>query len=347
MGAISIENVLKQYDRRYYNLKVKESVASTFVQNVNYYIKVVNAAVEKRESEEHIKNLTNQFLKTSLYSGSRYEINTDKRIDSVIKVDGCIQAMIETKKPNNRAEMVSENDINVKALHEIIFYYMVQTRDVTRAKVRRKSEVEIRRLIITDGLIWVLIDANEIEKVVDGYLEKHFYKYQNRQLIYSNNTDKFYADIKQYLTAIDINSTLPYVFFNIRDYAHPRKIAYLYKILYKTYLLKESTKEDDSIHVLNNRFYQELLYLMGLKEKAGKSSKTIEIDHTLKNTLADQVYNVLKYDKEYSEIQCIEETFELVIIWMNRLLFSPFVLPDPFSTRSRRKAPCPRARWPA
>ena len=29
----------------------------------------------------------------------------------------------------------------------------------------------------------------------------------------------------------------------------------------------------------------------------------------------------MKNDKEYDEISCIEKTFELVIIWMNRLLF--------------------------
>lgn len=60
---------------------------------------------------------------------------------------------------------------------------------------------------------------------------------------------------------------------------------------------------------------------MGLKEKSGKSNKTIEIDHTISNSLANQVYSILKNDKEYDEISCIEKTFELVIIWMNRLLF--------------------------
>lgn len=59
---------------------------------------------------------------------------------------------------------------------------------------------------------------------------------------------------------------------------------------------------------------------MGLREKSGKTSKTIEIDTTIKNSLSYQVYNILN-DKEYDEITCIEKTFELVIIWMNRLLF--------------------------
>lgn len=100
-----------------------------------------------------------------------------------------------------------------------------------------------------------------------------------------------------------------------------KKMQYLYKVFQKTFLLKDSSRYNESTHVLNDKFYQELLYLMGLKEKSGKSNKTIEIDHTISNSLANQVYSILKNDKEYDEISCIEKTFELVIIWMNRLLF--------------------------
>ena len=98
-------------------------------------------------------------------------------------------------------------------------------------------------------------------------------------------------------------------------------MQYLYKVFQKTFLLKDSSRYNESTHVLNDKFYQELLYLMGLKEKSGKSNKTIEIDHSISNSLANQVYSMLKNDKEYDEISCIEKTFELVIIWMNRLLF--------------------------
>lgn len=321
MASITIEQMLRKYDKRYYSMPVSEDIMGRFESNLKYYVKSTQGAIDKNESEEHLKNITNAFLKSSLYSSDRYEINTDKRIDSTIKVDGKTFALIETKKPSNKSEMVTKDNINVKALHEILFYYMSLTRDVTGVKPRRKTDVEIRRIIITDTQGWALIDANEIEKIVDGYLERLYHKYQNRQLIYSNNTDKFYTDTKQYLQTIDVNENLPYVYFELKDYCSWKKIPYLYKILYKTFLLKEGAQNGDSIHVLNDKFYQELLYIMGLKEKAGKSSKTIEIDLSIKNSLAEQVYNILKYDKEYDEITCIEETFELVIIWVNRLLF--------------------------
>ena len=97
--------------------------------------------------------------------------------------------------------------------------------------------------------------------------------------------------------------------------------VFFIKSFKRHFLLKDSSRYNESTHVLNDKFYQELLYLMGLKEKSGKSNKTIEIDHTISNSLANQVYSILKNDKEYDEISCIEKTFELVIIWMNRLLF--------------------------
>ena len=321
MSAMTIEEALKRYDRRLFSYKLRDEKARAFFENVKLYVQKTSVAIGKGESEEHLKNITNDFFRSCFYNQAIYEINTDKRIDSTIKVNGSIRVLIESKNPKNQSEMVSGDNINVKALHEILYYYMTLTRDTKGEKVRRKPDVEIRRVIITDTIRWAIIDANELEKLVDGYLEKHFYKYQNKQLIYANNTDKFYADIKQYLGTVGVNAKLPYVFFLITDYLSVAKSVNLYKIFSKNYLLKDNTKYAESTHTLNDKFYQELLYIMGLREKIGKSSKTIEIDKTITNSLAYQVHHILKYDKEYDETPCIEKTFELVIIWMNRLLF--------------------------
>lgn len=321
MSAITVKDALKKYDRRLYKQQLREETASEFIDYVKKYIAQTSKAILEGESEEHLKNITNSFLRDTFYGGSSYEINTDKRIDSAIKENGEIRVLIENKNPKNKSEMVSEDHINVKALHEVIFYYLTVTRNTNEAKVKRKLDVEIRRIIITDTKTWAIIDANEIEKLVDGYLEKHFFKYINKQLIYSNNTDKFYSDTKQYLDSLGIENNLPYVYFDISEFASAKNAVYLYKILSKNYLLKDNSRYEESSHTLNEGFYQELLYIMGLKEKVGKTSKTIEIDHSIKNSLSYQVYNIFKNYKECDEITCIEKTFELVIIWMNRLLF--------------------------
>ena len=114
MAAISIEEALKRFDRRFYSYHVNQDKLRIFSENVKHYVDMTIKAIHENESEEHLKNITNSFLK-AIYSAERYEINTDKRIDSTIKVDGKVQAIIETKKPTNKSEMVTENKINVEA----------------------------------------------------------------------------------------------------------------------------------------------------------------------------------------------------------------------------------------
>ena len=65
---------------------------------------------------------------------------------------------------------------------------------------------------------------------------------------------------------------------------------------------------------------------MGLKEQKKKNNIVIEIDHTIENSLANQVYNIYVNDKGYdgtyhTEEEAVDKTFELIIIWINRLLF--------------------------
>ena len=320
MSVISIDKALRRFDSKYYKSGLDDSLVNDFVNGLNEFKKDTQIAISNNESEEHLKKIVNDYIKT-LYPDKRYSINTIKKIDSALKVNDKVQVIIETKKPSNKSEMASDKKINVKALHEVILYYLIETRDVSGTCVKRIPDVEVRRCIITDTQSWVVLDANSVEKLVDGYLERLFYKYKNNQLVYSNNNDKFYKDIKEYLTRISVEESLEYVFFKMSDIDSVKKAQNLLKLLSPTYLLKEKSKNSESVHVLNNKFYQELLYIMGLKEKTGKSNKTIEIDHSIRNSLADQVYQFLMNDKGYKEIECIEKTFELIIIWMNRLLF--------------------------
>jgi len=73
MAAITIEEALKKFNRRFYSYHVN--------QDVKRYVDMTIKAIHENESEEHLKNITNSFLK-AIYSAERYEINTDKRIDT-------------------------------------------------------------------------------------------------------------------------------------------------------------------------------------------------------------------------------------------------------------------------
>lgn len=223
--------------------------------------------------------------------------------------------------------MVSENNINKKSLWELTYYFLQNTRNTDGKAVYRNKESEIKHLIITDSLTWIIIDATELDKFCDGHLEKQFWKYNNNKLTYAKNTVKFYEEIKDYFDKIDITHKLNYTEFNIKEiYKHKPQRKYLYKILSKEFLLKEGYNVEPKTNVLNNNFYQELLYIMGLKEQKEKNNIIITIDHSIKNSLANQVYNIYVNDKGYdgtyhTEDEAYDKTFELLIIWINRLLF--------------------------
>lgn len=322
MANKAIEDALKSYNENYYKKSIKKEIIDDFGNKLLEYTKKINNAYSNDENEEHFKNIVNSFLKDNFYQDSHYSINTLGYIDSAIRYDNKPLVLIEAKKYNNKNEMVKVDNINRKALHEIFYYYLESSRDYSGNRVILKSDVEIRRAIITDTVNWFIFDANNIEKICTGYLEQQYYKYKNNQLAFSNDTSKFYNLIAEYFEKIDITNKLDYICFNLKDlYKNRSEWKNIYKIFSNYYLLKDTYTIQTTTHKLNNKFYQELLYIMGLKEKKNKTKLLIEIDHSIKNSLADQVYHKYIDDKEIEEKNAINKTFELIIIWINRLLF--------------------------
>ena len=302
-------------------IKVSTDDITAFKNNLLSYINRVDNAVKNNENEEHIKNIINDFLRMTFYNKSRFSINTDKNIDSTIKENGKLLAIIETKHPGNKTEMITEDNLNKKALWEIVYYYLERTIDVTQSKAMVSTNAEVRRLIITDGYNWYLIDAASVYQIINGEIEKRYYKYKNNQLAYKNDTTSFYEELRQHFDKLDITETLDYVYFNVSEcLKRKQSLTNLFKILSENYLLKNTVKYNYEPHSLNSGFYHELLYIMGFKEVVKDKKLVVEIDHTIKNSLSDQVCSLLK-DKEIDDDKINEITFELVLIWINRLLF--------------------------
>ncbi len=79
------------------------------------------------ESEEHNKNLISAFLLETWYR-DRCSINTKGHSDLVVHngrdYQDSVGVIIETKHPDNRAEMASRDNINTKAVHELALYFL-------------------------------------------------------------------------------------------------------------------------------------------------------------------------------------------------------------------------------
>lgn len=213
----TISEALKVYDERYYRERLDSNIVNNFGNELERYAGKINQAVKQKENEEYFKNIVNNFLKRNFYEDDCYTINTDKYIDSTIKLNGQLLALIETKKPDNKSEMLNVDSINRKGLWELIYYYLVATRDTTGFKISMKPNTEIRRLIVTNSVEWFIFDANDIEKYCTGYLEKLFFKYCNNQLNYAKDIGKFYQEIKAHLDKANITEKLGFVHFNLND----------------------------------------------------------------------------------------------------------------------------------
>ena len=282
--------------------------------------------IDETESEEHSKNLLRDFLKNTFYKN--HEINTKNRTDLVIHTEKTsksnIAVLFEIKKPTNKTDMISAENINKKALHETVLYYL-------RERIENKNN-EIKHLIVTNIYTWFVFDAHDFEKAFyTKELIKEYEKWKTGQKT-SKNTDLFYNEIaKPYIekSTQELNCAL----FDIRQIKR-EKITALFKFFSATHLLKLPFKNDSNS--LDTNFYNELLHLIGLQENSGKQKNTIdrkkpesrEYGSLLENIILilksedriDNISEVEKYGND-RESRLINVALELSITWINRILF--------------------------
>lgn len=287
----------------------------------------------KDESEEHLKNNLRDFLRDTYYIDSN-AINTKDKKDLVIHIgkstDTDVAVIIEAKRPSNKNEMVSADNANKKALHELILYYLTER--------NAKENVQLKQLVVTDINQWFIIDAN--------YFDKHIYRNtQIRNLYETKVSDKkdnpwFYEEIAKIVSKIEIE--IPCIYFDIRDYEKilrntktddDKELVALYKILSPQHLLKIVTPNDSN--TLNEKFYKELLHIIGLEEAKEGAKNIIRRKKENRNpaSLIELTIEALKTEDTFHRILDIkvygdnkeEQTFnialELCITWINRILF--------------------------
>ncbi|MGB4774642.1 MAG: Eco57I restriction-modification methylase domain-containing protein [Daejeonella sp.] len=294
------------------------------------------SVIEKRpkdESEEHLKNDLRDFLRDTFYRDTN-AINTKDKKDLVIHLDKStnsdVGVIIEAKRPSNIGEMVSAKNPNKKALHELILYYLDE-----RNKV---GNFQLKQLVITNINEWYIIDAN--------HFDKHIYNNTQIQNLYktkvsdNKNNPFFYQEIEKLISKIDVE--IPCVYFDIRDYdtilrnnkkEDDRELSALLKILSPQHLLKIVTPNDSNS--LNDKFYKELLHIIGLEEAKEDGKNIIRrkkesrfaaslIEATIEALQTEDVLHRLPDQSIYGSTK--DERFfnialELSITWINRILF--------------------------
>lgn len=256
----------------------------------------------ENESEEHQKIALIDFLSQSF----AYECNTKNRIDLSIYEDNKAKVLFEVKSLSNTNEFIKGGTLNTlqnlesKAFYESILYFL--------REYKTHNNNDLKYIILTNTRDFYLIDAREyLTFAKDKTILKAFDNCEKKQGT-DTSTQKFYDDIKLYLPTL--NSTLKFTHFNIET----TPLALLYQALSPQVLLKRKNCID--ANTLNQNFYDELLYILGLKE-ISQNSKVLIQANDIKNTLLDSITKAFQLSPQDD----FETIFSLLTTWNNRLLF--------------------------
>ena len=321
----------KALNKAFLKIKPNRTGIELFKQNLILLLD----SIKDKESEEFHKNLISDFLKNTYYSPNHF-INTKGRNDLVIHIGkeakSNVGVIIEAKSPSNKAEMLSQKNINSKALQEMVLYYL-------RERISNKN-LDVKHLVVTNLNEWFIFDEHLFEKQFAQ--NKSFVKQFENFEASKKSTDVFYKEIaKPYIdTVLD---KLEYTYFDLASYdkilrnedkLDDAKLIVLYKLLSPEHLLKLSFANDSNS--LDKNFYNELLHLIGLTETKEGGKKLIErpkagqrnAGSLLENVInqldsldkLSRLPNVKQYGDTHEE-RLFTVGLELCITWVNRILF--------------------------
>ncbi len=324
----------KSLNKAYLKVKHTRGEVERFKANLLTLLDQINHA----ETEEFNKNVLADFLKNTFYSPN-YFINTKGRNDLVIHnnktASDSVGVIIEAKRANNVSEMIKKDNINAKALQELVLYYL-------RERITNKN-LEVRNLIVTNINEWFVFDANVFEKnfAKNKRLVQQFIDFENGKLS-GITTDFFYKEIAQ-PSIQQVIDAIEYTYFDISeintalrnsDKGDDTKLIPFLKLLSPQHLLKVNFANDSNS--LNKSFYSELLHIIGLEEIKEGSKKIIsrkkvgerDSGSLLENSIL-QIQSLfrlsnIKNKRSYGDTedeQLFNVAIELVITWINRILF--------------------------
>ncbi len=247
----------------------------------------------QQENENHHNDAFNDLLKGVF----KYKVKPTKKIDSAILNDNDkVEVIIEFKALKNPNEFIKKGDLNVKALHESLLYYLIE---------RKNGNNNLKHLILATIKELYIIDADEFEVFnKDKEIENAFKNCHDRK---GNDprTKAFYDACQKRLNELD--HSLKYHHIPLKK----ENLALIYQALSPNFLLKIPKYSD--ANTLNKDFYEELLYILGLEEQNDKGKILIKPSRT-QNSLSGALKGL------YNNLDD-EEVMALLIAWNNRILF--------------------------
>lgn len=254
------------------------------------------------------------FLQTTSlgYQCRPYSQKGQSGIDLAILSGTDVVVIIEAKVVESK-DMITAHDLNRKAFHEAIFYFM-QERD--------KGNDKLTHVVITDFYEWFVFDAKDFDRLFwrNTQLKKTFHAYHDPNLLTKRTADvyaAFEAALPKMLADLITEETIDCANFNVETPSAIKDsdLVAIYKLLSPDCLLKAFNPND--ANSLNREFYNELLYILGLEEVKDGGKRLIQASGT-----AGSLYDGIADKLDQKNVpHAFEDVIKLIIIWINRVLF--------------------------
>ncbi|ENU5511024.1 Eco57I restriction-modification methylase domain-containing protein [Campylobacter coli] len=314
----------KEFLNPYYRKKpILEAELNEFIKALKDYKTSLENNLKNNE-DSLVANALSKFFENLHFECEIKSIHKgNSGIDLALKKDKQIQVIIEAKLPHSK-EFFSQSKPNCKALHECILYYL---------RERKALNSSLKHIIITDFYRFYIFKADLFEELFNKnkYFKEAFENFESKNSLFKGNTDEFYKECEKllssekYLDSITRKDlfdepSLKGVFIDIKPILEQEKPSFsklkpVFKIFHKDFLLSEFNPND--ANSLNNAFYKELLYILGLYESKQNSKLIITKSEESKEEQGT-FYTAINSKLEEENFETI---LKLLILWLNRILF--------------------------
>ena len=324
----------------------------------NTTLKAFQAALESYLS--HLQKLRNQnepaivanvlapFLQSlGLDVRAAHKQKGKSEIDLALLKNNNVEVIIEAKKPSNKEEMFSPKNVNCRALHECILYYLRE-----RDENLLTPNTSLTYIIITDFYQFYIFKSSEFKRLFESRQIKSLYKnFTHKKGLFEKNpkNEDFYSELKKILSSVGFldsvrdssklsnpphtnplnanpshtnlsqenppQANIEAYYFDLRtfDSLKPKELHHIATLLSPEFLHDERTLDPNAI---SEPFYRELLHILGLTEK---EQRKIAIDESQENSFAKHIF--YKLEQKISKDSLLDSMMNLIIIWLNRILF--------------------------
>ena len=323
-------------------LKAFQAALETYLTNLAKYL------TTNQNEPAIVANVLAPFLQSlGLDVRAAHKQKGKSEIDLALLKNNNVEVIIEAKKPSNKEEMFSPENVNCRALHECILYYLRE-----RDENLLTPNTSLTYIIITDFYQFYIFKSSEFKRLFESRQIKNLYKnFTHKKGLFEKNpkNEDFYSELKKILSSVGFldsvrdssklsnpphtnplntnpsqanlsqenppQANIEGYYFDLRtfDSLKPKELHHIATLLSPEFLHDERTLDPNAI---SEPFYRELLHILGLTEK---EQRKIAIDESQENSFAKHIF--YKLEQKIPKDFLLDSMMNLIIIWLNRILF--------------------------